>query len=215
MRLRVGALGAVTTFVLVLVLGAAGAAPSPDDDITGLWSYHKSFSTGLAGELTIARTERRWQARIGGVRAAAATRGSVVDIPFADGSRFRGTYERGVLRGIWARRAVTEDPRFPIGQTLAYTSPLSFRTAGRDSWRAAVDPLDDTFTLFLKIDRDATGALKAAFRNPDGNSHGPAMQLSVERQGDRLRFGAKPDAASPERLVDATLLHDPVRIAVM
>ena len=212
MRLRIGAPGAVTT--MLLVLGTAGAATAPESDLTGLWSYHKSFSTGLAGELTIARGERRWQARIAGARAEAAARGSVVDIPFADGSRFRGTYERGVVRGIWARRAVTEDPRYPIGQTLAYTSPLSLRPAGRDTWRASVDPLDDTFTLFLKIDRDASGALKAAFRNPEGNSHGAAMQLSVERQGDRLRFSAKPDPATPEWHLEATLLHDPDRIAV-
>ena len=205
----------LASLAVLLTQGAVGAAAPSDDDVLGLWSYRTSFATGLAGELAITRSGDRWKAGIAGVRTAAASRGTAVDLSFPrDGGRFRGTYDRGALRGFWVRRAVTEDPRYPIGEALAYTSPLALHSSGRGAWRATVAPLDDTFTLFLKIFRDESGALKAAFRNPEGHSHGAAMQFSVERQGDRLRFNAQADPANADGRIDATLLHAPERIAV-
>jgi CubicO group peptidase (beta-lactamase class C family) len=208
--------GAVAALAASLLMFAGpAAAPGSDDGLIGLWSYRTSFPTGLAGELSITRSDGRWQAAIAGARAVAITQGNAVRLTFpADGGTFRGTYERGVLRGFWARRAVVEDPRFPIGEAQAYASPLSLRLVARDTWRAKVEPLDDTFTLFLKIFRDESGALKAAFRNPETHSHGAAMQLSVERQADRIRFSAESDPANPRGRIEATFMRGPDRIAV-
>src|SRR5205085_2114212 len=101
----------------------------------------------------------------------------------------------------------------PFGATQAYAMPIDLRRSGADRWRAAVRPLDDPFTLYLMIFRDG-GTLKAAFRNPEQNSHGPAMQLDVTRDGDSLRFGGQLNPAPAEAHLDATLLHTPERISV-
>jgi CubicO group peptidase (beta-lactamase class C family) len=210
----------VRSVALLAVVALAGAAPSPassgaDDDILGLWSYRTAFRTGLAGELTIARSGARWHATIGGARADAAAAGTAVDLVFPrDGGRFRGTYSGGVLRGFWVRRAVTEDPHFPIGEALSYTSPAALRAVGPTAWRATIAPLADTFTLYLKIFRDEQGALKAAFRNPELHDHGAAMQFGVERNGDRIRFNAQADPANADGRIEATLMHQPERLAV-
>jgi CubicO group peptidase (beta-lactamase class C family) len=214
--MRRGFGSAVLLAVVAFAVGASSpAASGSDDDLIGLWSYRTAFATGLGGELTIARSGARWDATIAGVRAGAAARGNAVDIAFPnEGGRFLGTYERGALRGFWVRRAVPEDPRFPIGEALSYTSPAAFRKVAPSTWRATIAPLGDTFTLFLKIFRDEQGALKAAFRNPEGHSHGAAMQFSVVRDGDRVRFDANPDPANADGRIEATLMHRPERIAV-
>ncbi|HEY0396100.1 MAG TPA: serine hydrolase [Candidatus Elarobacter sp.] len=204
---------------LLAAFALAGAAPTPatgsDDGLIGLWSYRKAFPTGLAGELAIVRSGARWHASIAGVRVDAAARGNAVDLVFPrEGGRFRGSYERGVLRGFWVRRAVTEDPRYPIGEALSYTSPAPLRQVAPATWRATIAPLDDTFTLYLQIFRDEHGTLKAAFRNPEGHSHGAAMQFSVERDGEHVRFDPPANPASADGRIDATLMHQPERIAV-
>jgi CubicO group peptidase (beta-lactamase class C family) len=106
---------------------------------------------------------------------------------------------------------VTEDPRYPFGQALNYAHPLRLRAAGPNAWRATAQPLEDTFTLYLAIFRDKDGALKAAFRNPEQNSHGPAMQYAVSRSGDDLQFTAPGQAGAQ---LHARMLLGPDRIEI-
>ncbi|HEY1962809.1 MAG TPA: serine hydrolase domain-containing protein, partial [Rhizomicrobium sp.] len=72
--------------------------------------------------------------------------------------------------------------------------------------------LPDPVTLYLKISRDPDGKLVAAFRDPEQNSHGPAMQLLVSQEGSALRFSTWPDPQSPEQHLDATRTVDGIQI---
>lgn len=189
-----------------------GAAPAPDAAV-GLWSYHVSYPVGLKGELVLMHTGDTWHGTIGGVAADGTQSGREVRIAFPnDGGVFRGTFENGTLHGFWVRRQVMEDPNFPFGQALNYAGSLELNPAGAGRWRATVVPLEDTFTLYLKIFRDTDGTLKAAFRSPELNSRGGAGQFDVTRDGDALHLSAKLDEGEVKH--DATLLHGPDRIAI-
>jgi hypothetical protein len=107
-----------------------------------------------------------------------------------------------------------DDARYAAGATQPYAMPLAVQPSGAGRWHAMVNPLADPFTLYLKIFRDADGSLKAAFRNPEQNSHGPAMQLGLTRTGDTLRFAAGADSAPPNEPLAATLKRNPERIEI-
>jgi CubicO group peptidase (beta-lactamase class C family) len=208
------------TFVRLALAGALlfiGSAAGPvvlDDPAIGLWMYRTSYPTGLKGSLVLTRKGSQWHAEIAGVSADAVATGNDIHIVFPnDGGALRGTLDHGVLHGFWVRREVTEDPNFPFGESQFYSNPLDLQQS-RGRWRAIVAPLDDTFTLYLKVFRDSDGSLKAAFRNPELNSRGPAAQMKVERDGDQVRFSAQPDPAKPTEAITATLLHNPDRISV-
>jgi hypothetical protein len=191
------------------------AKPAADGPAVGLWAYRTSYATGPKGELALTRRGMHWHAELAGAAAEGRETGSAIRIDFpGDGGSFRGTLDGGVLHGFWIRRAVSEDPRFAAGESLAYTGPLALRPDGPNHWRATVTPLPDTFTLYLKIFRDPDGVLKAAFRNPETNSHGAAMQFAATQDGDALHFSAQPDPAKPQERLDAKLLHDPDRIGI-
>lgn len=210
---RALALAACLAALLTLSQAETRAQGAPDQAPLGLWFYQTSFPTGLEGELSVWRNGQHWRASIAGVAAqGVAGRGAIVmAFPNEDGV-FRGVLDaRGRLeRAYWTRREIREDPRYPEGSAQAYAIPLSIRAAGPNSWRAAVEPLADPLTLYLNIFRDGSGALKAAMRNPEQHHHGPAMQLFVSRDGDRLRLGAAATPAQGDLM--ATLRRDPDRI---
>ncbi|HEY6356656.1 MAG TPA: hypothetical protein VIX35_00345, partial [Vicinamibacterales bacterium] len=216
MRSLVGFGAALALSPLFLTGDARAETPAGEADITGLWACHISFPVGLQGGLMISRHGANWHASIGAASTDATSNGADIRLAFSDeGGVFRGSLDATgrVLTGFWVRRKMTDDPRYPFGATQAYAMPLALRRSGANRWRAEVRPLDDPFTLYLMIFRNSDGTLKAAFRNPEQNSHGPAMQLSVTRDGDALHFNANP--AQAETQIDATLTHAPERISVV
>jgi len=204
---------ALTACLLATFLTPAAAHRTPEDHVTGLWACETAFPIGLAGELTLTRSGSTWQGFIGGVTAEAQARDGKVRFAFPDeGGTFRGYLDTDgrLARGFWARREVTDDPRYPEGAAQAYAMPLDLRPAGADRWKAMVEPLPDPFTLYLNVFLDQGGALKAAIRNPEHHRFGPAMQMFATLDGDRLRLGAAAEPAEDDLL--ATLKRDPERI---
>ena len=194
---------------------AGAAAASADSDLTGLWFYSSDFEVGLRGSLVLWRHGNQWRATIAGAKAEGLAQNGEVRIVFPHGGgEFRGQLAKDgtALSGFWLRRAILEDPRYSSGATQAYAMPLSMHPAGHDHWRTEVSPLRDPFTLYLKIFRDTDGALKAAFRDPEQNSHGPAMQLAVSREGDGLHFSAAAAPGQAEKHLDATVRRSPAGI---
>jgi hypothetical protein len=207
---------ATTVFLMSVSPALRGyAQPAPDTGITGLWVYKTSYEVGLHGELTVSRHGRSWQASISGASAQGLANNHDIRFAFAhEGGEFRGilTDDGQLLSGFWLRRAILDDPRYSAGATQSYAMPVPVQPSGPGRWHALVRPLPDPFTLYLKIFRDSDGSLKAAFRNPEQNSHGPAMQLTVTRDGDALRFGVPPGPAATEVHLDAHLKQSPERI---
>jgi CubicO group peptidase (beta-lactamase class C family) len=181
----------------------------------GLWYYHVSYPTGDPGTLTVWRSGARWNARFGNTTASAPARGGEITLRFRDGDAFRGATWDGALHGFWVRRPVVQDPAFPTGEALGHAGRLTMTPDGPHRWRAQVQPLEDTFTLYLNLFTDSDGTFKAAFRNPELHSHGSAMQFNVVQTGDVLQFANPQNTSQPPDPPLATIFHSPERIHVV
>src|SRR5262249_56898897 len=102
--------------------------------------------------------------------------------------------------------------RAAIGPALARRLAVDGTVA--ESWGGEVEPLEDRFTLYLGIFRSSDGGLLAGFRNPERNSRGGAAQFRVRRDGDAVRFNARPDETRPEILVNGSPAGSPIPLPV-
>lgn len=192
----------------------AGAAPA-DDPLIGLWSYQADFGPALRGDLVVRRSDQNWRAAIGGAEATGSMTGDEINFDFGRRGGFRGrlSRDRRSIHGFWLQPSgATEARRNPGGTGGRFATPVDLDAAGDEVWRGTVTPLDDRFTLYLSIFRDAEGVLTAAFRNPELNENGGASRFRVERDGDVLRFILAYEGGEIRH--DAALLHGPDRIRV-
>ncbi len=205
----------ISSVLWIALVAVSQSEATAADTLVGLWAYETTFPVGLAGELTLTREGASWQGSIGGVTTESAAKGGEVWIDFPDeGGTFRGYLDDDgrLHRGFWVRREMIDDPRYPEGAAQGYAMPLALRPAGNERWQATVEPLADPFTLYLNIFREAGGVLKAAIRNPEQHHHGPAMQLFVTLEGDRLRLSKAAEPGDDD--LNATVLRNPERIEI-
>jgi CubicO group peptidase (beta-lactamase class C family) len=208
----------IAAALLALAPGLSAVAQTADDSLIGIWAYRTEYNTGPAGELTVTRDGNTWRASIAGITVEGVPAGQEIRFTFpGENGSYRGKLADGgrVFDGMWRRREMIDDPRYPEGAGQAYAMPVTLRRAG-NVWRGTVKPLPDTFTLYLKIFRGADGKLAAAFRNPEMHHHGPAMQLSVTRNGDAIRLSATAENAQNGKAshLDATYVSEPRRIRI-
>lgn len=189
------------------------------DPLVGIWASETRFGPALHGELKVAREGSSWRATLSNVESRFHVTGRNVRFAFpGNPGQFRGVLaDKGrTITGFWLRPAgVTEDRGDPGGAGQPFATPLVLRRAGQGVWRGTVRPLEDRFTLYLKVFRNAEGTLVGAFRNPDQNSNGGANQYRVTQEGDAVRFSARPDPAQPEIRHNAVLARSPDRLQIL
>jgi len=198
-----------------VAFAAAPAAGTPSESLQGIWVSETVFRASAPGELTVTRHGAEWSAALAGGETNFRVSGTEVRFGFADDlGKFRGTLSADdrSIEGFWLRPADKRDNAGGSGQ--AFASPLTLQRADRDTWRGTVRPLADTFTLYLKVFDDGKGNVLGAFRNPEVNSRGGISQFNVSRDGDTVKFSAKPDPGAPEIVRNATLLHSPERLRI-
>jgi len=207
---------AVLACLAVTMPAAALADRAAEDSLIGLWSAHFDFGPKVRGELVVTRAGDVWRAAIAGREARFRSAGDSIRFDFGGGAGgFRGARHGSDIAGFWLQPSPAEDRRDSSGSAQRDATPLALRAAGKDRWRGTVRPLDDRFTLYMKVDRNESGVLFAAFRNPEQNSNGGASLMRVFRTGDSLWFGVRPDTASPyQRRVSGWMARDPERITV-
>jgi CubicO group peptidase (beta-lactamase class C family) len=192
------------------------APPPPADSLLGIWSYQTSFGSPLRGLLTLTRQGADWRAQLGDVQASFKAETRNIRFAFPDDrGRFRGALEpNGAVRGFWIRPGITSDPRYPGGSSQPFATPIVLSPAGKTAWRGTVRPLDNPFTLYLEIFRNQAGDLIGAFRNPEQNSVGLAMQHRVTREGDTVQFtaGAVPEPGAASMAATYLASSDRLRI---
>ncbi len=194
-----------------LFLVSQVAAEPALDPLQGLWVGRSSWDAGPSGMLTIARDGKNWVARLNGDSARFAPQGASIRFAFADGhGGFRGVLASNAIQGFWLQpHAGAGDPRDPDGKGSTFAASMTLVREKDGAWRGAVEPLADTFTLYLKIFRARDGTLTAAFRNPEMNFRIGASQMPVSRADENITFSNPTD---PEKPIKATFASSPDRV---
>jgi len=206
--------------VLGAVLAVASAlqrANAADDDaLLGLWVGETTLVSHPHGGIDVVHDGAGWRATMADAETKFDVAGDTMRFAFPGrGGAFRGRLVGGAIDGFWLQPSgASEDQNDPGGSGQPFSTPLVLKSVGRDRWHGEVRALDDRFTLYLKIFRGEDGALIGAFRNPEVNSRGGASQFRVTREGDAVRFSAKPDPSAPEITQSATLLPSPDRLRI-
>ncbi len=195
----------LAALTLVFALSSPACA-QPPASLEGLWVSESRFAAAQPGTLRIVREGRRGRAMLGDAEAVFDFREGRIAFALPGRGRFRGALTDGAIRGFWTQPARTSDPSRPFASSVVLSA------AGRNRWQGALRPLEDSFTLYLRIFREPDGALAGAFRNPDRNSRGGASGFRVARQGDDLRLTAGSDPANPEVSLAGRILAAPDRL---
>ncbi|HEY0809294.1 MAG TPA: serine hydrolase domain-containing protein [Longimicrobiales bacterium] len=147
---------------LAIMLTAAllqGASP----DLTGLWEAKLRFGPDIRGPLTITRTGNTWRADIAGFVLPVRVSGQNISFALPDGKgNFRGKLDGSAIIGQWIG-----SPTYNTGSPFA--TPVTLTSVRANTWRGAVQPLDDTYSLYLPITRSANGKYATYLRNPERN----------------------------------------------
>ena len=203
---------------IAFVVIAAAFPAAADDSLLGIWASETTFGPALHGELTVAREGKSWHATLAGAESRFNVTGDAVRFTFpGDRGKFRGVMTAGgrAISGFWLQpQGTTEERPDPVGSRQSFATPLVLQRAGRDRWHGTVRPLEQRFSLYLKIYRNAEGSLVAAFRNPDFNSNGGASLFRVTQQGETVLLTARPDETLPEIRHSATLVGSPDRLQI-
>jgi CubicO group peptidase (beta-lactamase class C family) len=193
---------------------------SATESLVGIWASETRFGNGLSGEMTVSRERSVWRASLSNAESTSEARGNSISFTFpGNGGEFRGklTKDPDEISGFWLQPAVVAESSGlsdPGGSGQAFASPLRLRRVKTKTWKGTVRPLEGRFTLYLKISRNADGTLVGAFRNPEANSIGGALQYRVAREGDSVVFTAGSDPAKPLIRFTAALLNSPERLRI-
>jgi len=166
-------------FALLL---ATSLAAQTSDPLIGLWSSESHFGPQLRGELRVVRMGSQWTATIADAKTSFAVDGEEVRFAFGKGGAFRGRIETNSITGFWMQpEGITASAPNASGASQAFASPVVLRRMANGIWRGDVHPLEETFTLYLRVFANPDGSLIGAFRNPEQGSNGGAMQFKVTR----------------------------------
>jgi len=194
----------------------AGAQPA-DDQLIGIWASETVFGPNVHGELTVVREGADWRAALSGTELHSARYSPAFVFP---GTRalFNGSLseDESAINGFWFQpSSVTAERPDPVGSRQAFATPVVLQRVNSGMWHGTVRPLEERFSLYLRIYQDAEGLLFGAFRNPDFNSNGGSSLFQVTHKGDSVLLTARPDETQPEIRYSATLVRSPDRLQLL
>jgi hypothetical protein len=189
----------------LLALAFPAIANAAADPLEGLWRYQTVATPALHGQLRLTRRADIWRATLSGATARARAEGRQARLVFRDGGELRVYAAGGRVSAYWLQPAQSPGAGRPAGARQASATPVSLRSTGRSAWLGEVRPLASSFTLWLKVFRGEDGGLVAAFRNPEMNSIGGRAQFLVTREGETVRFAARPQSGRPSPSMSARL----------
>ncbi|HEY3948244.1 serine hydrolase domain-containing protein [Phenylobacterium sp.] len=191
---------------------ALPAAAQPDvDPLVGLWRYETRADPAAHGPLTLTLRGEKWLASMGGrIAGGVPVRGELrVTFPGNQGElRIPAPHQDGELHGFWVQPATPA-----AGPAQAYATPVTLRRLAPGAWRGEVTPLPRSFTLWLKVTRDADGTLIAAFRNPEFNANAGRVQFVASHAGEAVTFESRPQPGRKAVVLKAMLDDGRLRMA--
>lgn len=184
--------------------------PDPAEELVGLWHAVRRFGPELRGELTVDRQETTWRAQIAGHDVAAERADCTESAEETCALRFSFPGDRGTLNA-YLRSAGSIAGHWIQPRTqhsgLEAASPVTLSKVELGRWQGEVVPLDDDFTIFLKVESREDGTVGAFLRNPERNIGVFVNIERIERDGDHVRAlgrwrGSNEDAVLTEGSYD-------------
>ncbi|WP_342375960.1 beta-lactamase family protein [Myxococcus stipitatus] len=179
--------------ILWASLGDAHAAtPPPEEQLVGVWGSERVLGPEVRGELTLVRGQDTWRARIAGYELQARVDGKKVSILLPGGQgELRGTLAKDGQRitGHWIQPRV-------LMSGMTFATPVVLRALRPGVWRGDVSPLEDRFSLYLVVEKQADGSVAAFIRNPERN-FGNRVLFRVDLQGATVRLTPTSGRARP------------------
>ena len=169
---------------------AQTAATPTTDEFVGLWKAKRRFGPDARGPLLIQKNGATYSADVMGRRLPVRFDNAElkVDLPDNQGS-FRGKFEGKNILGHWWR------PSTPVNgfgrPTPVSLSPILLRADGVNRWRGDINPVEDTFTFYLLLQKAADGSLTAVLRNPEFDLGGQQRVEKLVRDGNSLKLIGK------------------------
>ena len=153
-------------------------------DLVGLWRAKRHFGPDVRGRLVVERARGMWRAAIAGREATVVVSRDTVSFRLPDSSgAFTGRFDarRTRIVGQWVQS------RGVAGGSM-YSTPLLLAACGSECFFGNVVPLDEEFTLYMKVTRRPDGTLGAFIRNPERNL-GRRIRLDrIEQDGAAVRW---------------------------
>ena len=181
----------IELIVAALLLRQAEADIAPataaNDELVGLWSARRWYGPYARGELAFEKTASGWTADfMGDLHPVRATNGELAfELPDGQGA-FLARAPQGArdILGHWT------PPNSPV-HGFRYAAPVVLKSAGSNRWRGTVALREDTFTLYLMVERQPDGSLGAFLRNPERNIGVFLNVERLERDGEIVRLIGK------------------------
>jgi CubicO group peptidase (beta-lactamase class C family) len=185
------------------------------DPLIGFWTNVTRFADGTPRELVVSRQGAAWRAHLAGIETACDGQREIRFTVPGHGT-FRGKLDTraNVINGFWIGSLGKVPGLVNPYEPQAFASPIVLKHSEKNSWKGMVYPLEQRITTYLKIFPAADGTLTAAFRNPEANMVGGAMQYRVSREGETVVFSAGKDPAKPTTRFTASVLPSPERLRV-
>ncbi len=147
--------------------------------LVGVWGSERTVDPAPRGDLTIRRDG--WTASLAGFIVPVQVQGNAIDFQLPAGQGwFRGALRGGRIEGHFVQ------PRAPAADT-AYATPVVLEPLGARAWRGRVEPLEQTFAMYLVVEEGSGGVLPAVLHNSELNLT-RRRPLTVEVEGDRVRL---------------------------
>ncbi|HEU4928954.1 MAG TPA: serine hydrolase [Candidatus Krumholzibacteria bacterium] len=134
------------------------------DEFVGLWRAKRDFSADARGPLVVWKTSSGWNADFRGRVVPVRVNGSELsfDIEAKGGFRARVPKSGRAMTGHWI------SPNSVISGGRSAT-PITLSADGDSRWLGTVTPYEDTFTLYLMIQKRDDGTVGAFIRNSERN----------------------------------------------
>ena len=205
-RLVVASLALLVAMPLSISGQSSGKDPSEARELEGLWAAKLRFGPDLRGTLILEHTSDGWRAEIAGVSAEAGRDNDAIIFELPDGrGGFRGglSSSRRWIIGHWIQAAT-------VSSGSRYASPVTLERIGKsERWQGVIDPLDDEFTMYLKVEGAADGSVRAFLKNPERNIGKFTRVATLERDGQAVRLRAqRTDQAEGRLLSEGTFAED-------
>ncbi len=163
-------------WVALTLLLSSSLVAQTNDDLVGLWGVEANFGPQIRGPFTLERSQSVWTLRAGGFEVTAPANGDELRIAVPGGL---GELRGSVASAFWIQ---------PATNLVPHATPVKLEAIGSGAWRGVITPLDDRFSLYLPIAREADGSLRGSFHNPEMNWNGRAAWFRIERGAESIQL---------------------------